>query len=194
MEPLGMGAARAVTRVADRGLQATRLRTLALPAKKEANGLPVRFDRDVDFEIPRRLICWRPDGQPVELRRSMRPDELALVESRSAALTIALEPYGMESRDELKAAIGAMFSGFRSMRQQGDDVESVIAITLAVLRDFPAWAITMGCLKIARRETKIDPRFAPNDAEIAEVISTIVKSYREALEAVSKLLNATVKP
>ncbi len=123
----------------------------------------------------------------------MRADERGLVTARSAALELTLQSFDDESRNGLKASIGAMLGGFRSMRQQGEDVDAVVTITLAVLRDFPAWAITAACLKIARHETRNDPRFAPNDSEIAEAVRAIVRPYREAYDATVALLGAIVQ-
>lgn len=193
METLGAGAALAVARVTGGDSRATQLRKLALLARRESDGLPVRFDRDVDLEIPRRLISFRPMTGPLAMRRAMRDDERDAVQARAAALELALEPYRDEAASEINATIGAMLAGFRSMRQQGDDVESTIAITRAVLREFPFWAITQACLKISRRETQCDPRFAPNDAEIVEVVRSIVKPYRETFTAASALLSAVVE-
>ena len=192
MESIGTAGLRAIIRAKDSPV--SRSNVLAKQAKRDADGLPEQFNRLVDLELPQRLICWRLDHGPVELRRAMRPDERAAVEVRCAALEIALQPHGDEDRADIEAAIAAMFSGFRSMRQAGEDAEAAIAITRAVLRDFPAWAIVAGCLKIARHETKCDPRFAPNDAELVDVVRALVKSYREAFEAASLLIGATVQP
>jgi hypothetical protein len=168
---------------------------LARPAKKTAEGLPVKFDRDTDFEIPRRLFsAFKPNVGPRELRREMRPDERAAIEARAAALELALRPFDpQDERATVTASIAAMFGGFRAMRQQGDDVESIATVTRAVLREFPAWAIAEACLRIARHETKIDPRFAPNDSEIIDVVRNVVSQYRDNLEQAKALLEAPVE-
>jgi hypothetical protein len=168
------------------------LLTLAAAAKRSTDGLPVRFDKDADLEIPRRTVCWRPDSGPLGLRRDLRPDERGTLEARAAALELALEPFKPAERSGLKAGVAAMFGGFRSMRQQGDDIDAVVTVTLAVLREFPAWAVRAACLKIARRETRCDPRFAPNDAEIADVVGGLVKPYKEALDGAQAVLAAEV--
>ena len=174
------------------GLPASRSGALAKQAALDADGLPVRFDRLVDL-LPRRLVCFRPESGPVELWREMRPDERGPLEARAAALDLALRPFREDQVTDVEASIGAMLAGFRSMRQQGEAVEDVVVITRAVLREFPAWAIAQGCLKIARHETRSDPRFAPNDAEIVEVVRNVVKPYREALDAATALLGAVVQ-
>ena len=128
------------------------------------------------------------------MRRGMRADERAAVEVRGAALALALRPFAeADDGSAVMASIGAMFSGFRSMRQQGDDIEATVRITMAVLREFPAWAINQTCLKIARHETKHDPRFAPNDAELADQVRAVLKPYREALDAARALLGSAVR-
>jgi hypothetical protein len=124
----------------------------------------------------------------------MRPDESAGLQARSAALEIVIKPYEDFERAEIEASIAGMLSGFRSMRHSEGDAATTVAITRAVLRDFPAWAIKLGCMKIARRETGCDPRFAPNDAEIAEVVRSLVKPYREAFDATMLLISAVVQP
>lgn len=122
----------------------------------------------------------------------MNPEERGAVEVRVAALEVALRHHGDADRAEIEGAIAGMLSGFRSMRHGEEDAATAVAITRAVLRDFPAWAIVQACLKIARSETRCNPRFAPNDAEIAEVVREIVRPYRQAFASASLLLNAVV--
>lgn len=154
----------------------------------------MRFDREVDHEMPRRLVCFRPNGGgPWEIRREMRPDERVTLDARCAALEIATSAYEEAETASVEASIGAMLGGFRSMRQQGENVVRIIEITRAVLREFPAWAINRACLKIARHETKHDPRFAPNDAELADQVRAVLKPYREALDAARALLGSAVR-
>jgi len=86
-----------------------------------------------------------------------------------------------------------MFSGFRFMRQQGDDVEATLEITLAALREFPLWAIEQACLKIARGKAGLDRRYSPNDAEIVAVVADIVAVHVANLQEVRGLLGARVR-
>jgi hypothetical protein len=74
-------------------------------------------------------------------RRPLTAAERSLVEDRKRAVELMIEPYGPNDRSNLAANVGVMLSGFRSMRQQGEAAETTIAITLTVLREFPAWAI-----------------------------------------------------
>lgn len=143
--------------------------------------------------MPRRLICFRPTTGPFEVRRALTGAEAAVLEARAAALELALEPYGDEDRLSLEASVSAMLTGFRSMRQQGDDVESIVTITLAVLREFPAWAINEACLAIADGSAKRDDRFAPNDAEISNAVRDIVWPYQRALLHAKNFAAATVE-
>ena len=195
MEPLGTVAHRAVERATTEVSQVSHLQALARPAKKTADGLPVKFDQETDFEIPRRVFsAFKPTVGPRELRRELRPDEREVLIARAAALEVALRPFDPDNeRAVVTSSISAMLGGFRSMRQQGEDAASVVAVTRAVLRDFPAWAISQACMKIARHETKIDPRFAPNDSEIIDVVRSIVASYQENLEQARALLAAPVE-
>jgi hypothetical protein len=192
MDNIGSVAGKMLAEADTRASQASRSRALAKQAKLTADGLPVFFDGEVDVAIPGRLICFRPDHGPVEIRRPMEAVERGAVEARAAALEIALAPFSVEEKPQLEASVGAMFAGFRSMRQQGEDIESTVAITLAVLREFPAWAITKVCLKIARHEAGFDQRFAPNDAELASAVSKIIDPYRRNLRQARQLLDAVV--
>jgi hypothetical protein len=63
---------------------------------------------------------------------------------------------------------------------------------MAVLREFPAWAITQACRKIVCGETKLDRRFAPNDTEIFDVVAGVVRPYRENLGQAKAMLDAPV--
>jgi hypothetical protein len=190
-----MAANRAVAAPDTGPSRVSHLQKLARPAKKTVEGLPVKFDQEADYEIPRRLFsAFKPAVGQREVRRSMRSDEREVIEARAAALELALQPFD-PSKDgtTVNASIAAMLGGFRSMRQEGEDLESTVAITRAILREFPAWAITQGCLKIARRETKIDPRYAPNDSQIIDVVRDIVGPYRDNLAQAQSLLDAPLE-
>ncbi len=78
------------------------------------------------------------------------------------------------------------------MRQQGNDACAVVDVTMAVLREFPAWAIAQACRKIVCGETKLDRRFAPNDTEIFDIVAGVVRPYRENLRQAKALLDAPV--
>lgn len=88
--------------------------------------------------------------------------------------------------------ISSMFTGFRYMRLQGWSVSAAVGITLAVLREFPRWAIARGCMKIIRREAGLDTRFSPNDSEIYAVVAGIMREHRSNLDMVRALLGAEV--
>jgi hypothetical protein len=195
MEPIGTAGQRAVAKADTGAGRVLHLQKLARPAKKTAEGLPVKFDQEADYEIPRRLFsAFKPAVGHREIKRNMRADERVVIEARGAALELALQPFDPSAdRTTVNASIAAMLGGFRSMRQEGEDLQSVATVTRAVLREFPAWAITQGCLKIARRETKIDPRYAPNDSQIHEVVQAIVAPYRENMEMAQSLLAASVE-
>jgi len=164
----------------------------SLPAERDADGLPVEFDRECDHEIPRRLFCsWKEEGKPREVVRALTAGERAKLDARAAALEQALRYLPDEERP-IKAELAAMFSGFRSMRQQGEDIAATVEITRGVLRQFPLWAIAKGCMKIAQGRARLDRRYAPNDAEINKVIAGIVRPYCEAIDRARALLLAPV--
>lgn len=170
-----------------------------LPARRDAAGVPVLFDSQCDRTIPDRLVCDRDlAGVPREIRRAMTPSERAEVEGRVVALRAALQPHGEEYRAAVEAEIAAMLSGFRSMRAQGEDAMAMVEITRAVLRDYPLWAIAKACALIAQGNAyavgrRLDPRFAPNDAEIYAVVEDVVVRHRRALTQLAGLLEAKVR-
>lgn len=190
METLG-SVAKGILAAKDEASRASRSQNLAKLARRQADGLPVLTDQETDVEIPRRLICFRPSSSPVEIRRAMTASERAAIEARAAALELALRPYDDDfDRLGLEAVVGAMLSGFRSMRQEGEDAEATVTITLAVLREFPAWAIQRACITLSRGEMRSEVRFAPNDAEIADSCRRLVSIYHSALENAQSLLAA----
>jgi len=168
------------------------LRALAVQAPKDEDGLPVI--RDALAALPRSLVVWRPHkpGSRASLARALSERERAALSARAAAIEIALEPFGAGEVENVEAQLLAMFSGFRAMKQQGEDAEAMVAITRAVLHDLPAWAITKACLKIARGDAELDKRFSPNDSEIREVALAVVAPYRRALRDANELLEAEV--
>lgn len=131
--------------------------------------------------------------------RELTADERAKLEGRVGALSGALRPFDNHEIPVVEAELAAMFSGFRAMRQTGEDVASVVEVTRRVLAEFPAWAIAKACLLIARNQAVVDGkhldrRYTPNDTEIYAVVSSLVKMRREALTSAKALLSAPVEP
>jgi hypothetical protein len=165
----------------------------ALPANRDANGFPVQLDRECDIELPRRLFSpWIPDTGQRAIVRALSADERAKIEARAAALKDALKPFTGNEQHAVRASINALFSGYRLMRQQGEDARAIVDVTMAVLREFPAWAIAQACRKIICGETKLDRRFPPNDTELFDVVAHVVRLYRENLMRAAALLAAPV--
>jgi hypothetical protein len=165
----------------------------ALPAKRDADGLPVRLDRECDIELPRQLFAaWIPDSGPRAIVRTVSAEERAKIEARATALEDALEPFTRNDEHVVRAGINGLFSGYRAMRQLGEDARAVVDVTIAVLREFPAWAIAQACRKIVCGETKLDRRFAPNDTEIFDIVAGVVRPYRENLRQAKALLDAPI--
>lgn len=163
----------------------------ALPAS--TSNAPRYFDRRCDVELQRLFSAWIPDDGARAVRRALTGEERGALMARERELAGALHPYLPGERDAVEAQLAGMFTGFRSMRQQGEDAEGIVATTAAVLQPFPVWAIAKACMKIARREAGLDPRFAPNDTEIFGVVDAIVKDYRKTLATVEALLIAPVE-
>ena len=165
----------------------------ALPAKRDATGIPVRLDRECDVELPRQLFAgWFPDTGPRAIVRALSAHERAKVEARATALEDALKPFTRNDEHAIRADINGLFSGYRVMRQLDEDARAVVDVTMAVLREFPVWAIAQACRKIVCGEAKLDRRFAPNDTEIFDIAAGVVQPYRQNLRQAKALLDAPV--
>jgi hypothetical protein len=133
-----------------------------LPAERDANGLPVLYDRECDLEIPRRVFSnWIPTVGPREIVRPLTAIERDKVEGRAQALCKALTPFAVEDIPNVNAHIAAMLSGFRAMRQQDDGAMASVEITRHALREFPLWAIIKGCSLITRKRRGSTPATLP---------------------------------
>ncbi len=165
----------------------------ALPAKRDAKSLPVRLDKECDIELPQQLFAaWIPDTGPRAIVRPLTAEERAKIEARAGALEDALKPFTRTDEHAVRASINGLFSGYRAMRQFGEDARAVVDVTVAVLRDFPAWTIAQALRKIVCGETKLDRRFPPNDTEIFAVTADVVGPYRENLRQAKALLDAPI--
>lgn len=193
MENLGNLAKVAAETARERAGEHSPSKALAQPVSSTASA-PALVNQTADYELPKLLTGYRPDNAPWELWRPLSETERGLVELRVNELRRALTGWLPTERDAVNATLGAMFGGFRSMRQQGDDVRGIALVTASVLRDFPLWAIAKGCRKIASREAGLNPSFPPNDAEIFGVVTEIVQGYRKTLALADALLAATVRP
>ena len=183
------------------GLQPSREIAPNLPVERDASGLPVGFSREIDIDLPSKLYStWKAEYAPRALVRELAPLERLKLEGRAAALEIALLPFDPDTeKNAVEAEIAAMFSGFRAMRQQGDDVAAVVEVTRRVLREFPCWAIANACLLIAQNQARVDGkrldrRYTPNDTEIYTVTAGVVKLRRDALNSAHALLAAPIEP
>lgn len=163
--------------------------TPSVPAKAGPPGKP---PAQSDVPALRRLVSFRPDIGPAELVRALTERERQMLADRSAELRTALRPLGDAEFDLARAEIAAMFRGCRAMRDTGEAAAAVVEVTLAVLREFPLWAISAGCIAIARGEAGLDQRYAPNDAEIASVVRAQTLPYRQELAEAAMLLGAMV--
>lgn len=165
------------------------------PAPLTTDKAPSLTDREADYVLPARVfVNWKADGEPRAIMRPLTEREQSVIEHRRDELQPALSAYLDEERAAVEAEIMALFAGRRSMRQSGVEAEATAAITARVLRQFPLWAISEGCMVIARGGGDVDHRYAPNDSEIYAVVEKVVRPYREKLENANALLSAPVEP
>jgi hypothetical protein len=153
---------------------------------------------EADSEIPSKVwSAWIPNIGKREITRVLTEGERKTLELRENTLRAGLAPDIDSQADNARSALHAMLGGFRSLRERDQDAEAAVEVLLAVLRDFPVWAIEEGCLRIAQRRTGLhDPpseRWPPSDAQIHAVVSKVVEPYRETLAKTQALLAAPVE-
>ncbi|MTW19365.1 hypothetical protein GJ689_24545 [Rhodoplanes serenus] len=165
----------------------------ALPAAADG-GTPALVDLVTDYELPRLFSAVSITGQPRPLVRALGADERSRLERRAAELRTGLGAFGAGDADAVRAALSAMLTGYRSMRQQGDEAHATVAIMARVLAEFPRWAIQRACLMVARGEAGLDRRWPPNDAEMHAIVARVVEPYRDTLARVAAMLAAPVEP
>ena len=165
---------------------------LALPSSTKVR--PQYWVREVDAELPARLWAhWIPNDGPRAIRRPLRADERVAIAARADAIKVGIVGFLASERVAVDRELSAMLGGFRSMRQQDDEVAAIVDNLLVVLREFPLWAIAQACLDIARGQAGLDRRFPPNDSQIYEVVEKIVRPYRKQLAEHQALLIAPVE-
>ena len=164
---------------------------LELPERVEQ--VPAPFDRQSDWLT--RLVCWKPQFEGEwEITRPLTEPERERLRKRVAVLEMALTPITPEQEPTVRAAIAGMFSGFRAMRQQGEDIPSTVEVTCVVMRDLPAWAVKEACLKVARGKAELETRYAPNDTQLHLIADRLLHNHRRALHEARELLRAKVSP
>lgn len=161
-----------------------------MPGVRGADGSARARDPDADGLTS--LVVWREHGGRATIARALTPGERSKLEVRVAALEGALTPFDEADYAAVESAIGAMFSGFRSMRQTNADMEATVLVTRHALRKFPAWAVQEACEMIASHETSLDPHWPPSDGEIADVVRAVVRSRDAALAKAKEVLGAVV--
>lgn len=123
--------------------------------------------------------------------------ERSALEARAAELSAGLRAFEREEREVVRSTLHAMLGGFRSLRESGEDAETAVEILLAVLREFPTWAIEEACMRIAQHKADadppLDPRWAPSDAQIYQIVADLVQPHRQTLQRVQALLSAPVE-
>jgi hypothetical protein len=166
----------------------------ALAKPRERIGPPRLVDRECDVELPRRLFsAWAPSQGERAIVRSLTSHERAVLTARAVELEASLAPYHDTQVTAVEAELAGMFSGFRALRQQDEDAWAAVEITAKVLREFPLWAIAKACLLIAQGKAGLDPRWAPNDAQVHGVVAEQVAYFRARHASARALLAAPIE-
>lgn len=80
------------------------------------------------------------------------------------------------------------------MRQRGESVDATVRVLLHVLRKFPCWAIEIACELITSGRAGLDPTWPPNDAQVHEIVESVVSEYRSLFGQAQALLAAPIEP
>lgn len=181
-------------------------RAVAQTISYHAGNVPDVFVKRADLEIPNSVwVDWIPKGGGSRaIWRPLKPEERSALEARAAELRPALAPYARPFEDDRVAqALADLFSGFRSMREQGADALGLIDSAMRALAPFPAWAIEQACLVIRRDGYLVQDRegrwrterhWPPSDPQICLVIGEVMKCHRAALASAEALLCAPIEP
>lgn len=157
-------------------------------------GPPAIRERAADIDLPNILLsAWIPSSGQREIVRAMTPQETEIVKRRAVSIREALRPFEPDEIAIVNATLAAMLGGFRSMRQQGDDVEGTVEVLRHVLREFPVWAISDGCMKIAQNKAGLDPTWPPNDSQVYDMVAEVVRYWRTRLATAESMLSALVQ-
>ncbi len=169
-------------------------RKTALSVRCELPAKPEIVNQAADYQIPARMWSnWTPANGPREIRREMTTVERRIVAHRAMELTGALRPFMQDQRNAVDVALSRMIGGF----QRHLEVGSIVEVLLDVLREFPAWAIVEGCLRLTKDQHSLNPPFNPNfgpsDNQIYQVVAAVALPYQRRLAQAEALLSAPVE-
>lgn len=162
--------------------------------------VPKVRDSIPDVAIPNAVWeNWIPAEGKRRLRRALLPAERGHLERRRDELAHAVAPYQKgHDTDRVALALSDMFGGYTSMRQNGEEMVARVDGAARAVAPFPAWAIEKACEDIHRngiwREGAFDRRWAPSDAEIAEVVRAKRRLFGDQYDSAVALLAAEVEP
>jgi hypothetical protein len=192
MEKLKLPEAVTVSRTSSRNSVMVRQPTIG-------RNLPEITNPQTDIELPRLWSAWVPVSGARTIRRSLTDNERAALVARRDALLPFVSGYLDEERDQIAVSIGGMFGGYRSMRQDDRAAAAIIAGTLNLVREFPAWAIVKACDSIRRNgiwkpaTMKYDRTWPPNDAEIIAAVRDELRLIEPQYRRVASMLTAEVE-
>lgn|GEM_PF-3773254 len=162
--------------------------------------LPPLLDRAVDRDLPDRLVAfWRgrtdDDRGDPELRRALEPEEHAALVRRVSALSAAVAPAPVASRDVLLDEIEGMLGAYPSMQRHDEEAAGMIAASyLWTVREEPHWAIVEACGLVRGNKAGLNPSFPPTEPEFAKVVALRAAMYRLRLRETEAILRAKIQP
>lgn len=168
----------------------------------DPNNLPVAYNREVDFLLPRSVWCaWKNDGEPRRMRRPLTPKEREALDRRVAELTPALTPYLPEEVDDVALALADMLAGFAGSQRSGMDVVGKVDSLRRLLAPFPMWAVREACCRMRMDGydvpngdggTRKERHWAPADGEIIGAVRQAIKLRSDALVGAQALIAGKV--
>lgn len=167
-------------------------RDVALQPQGGTDKAPPLLNRAADIEMPKLFRGPIIDGESRQISRALYEGERRGLTARAVELRDGLRPHIPDEDALVEAELLAMLGGFRNVKLSGENAAATAANMRTVLGAFPLWAIAKACMRIAGGEAGLDTTWAPNDAQVAQVVRDVVAPYRRTLEIVEQLLAAPV--
>jgi hypothetical protein len=161
----------------------------------DSKQLPKFFVREVDRDIPDRVVAWYENGQELitpNLRRALTAGERATLSQRRDELETALAaPVTGRHGDRCATAVSGMLSAFPLMARL--DMESAVATVggyLHTVRNYPPWAVIKASEQVRTGMAGLNTSFCPSEPDFCELVRKIVAPYELQLHKTEALLSA----
>jgi hypothetical protein len=161
----------------------------------EHSRVPAAFVREIDRDIPDRVVAWYENGQELikpNLRRALSHEERGALTRRRNELQHALAaPHTGRHGDRCASAVSGMLSAFPLMARL--DLETAVATVggyMHTVRNYPPWAVIEACEHVRSGAAGINRSFCPSEPDFCELVRKIVWPWELQLRKTEALLSA----